>query len=184
MKCREIMNLDPEWIASSATVLEAAQVMRDRSASFLLIFDASPSRLRGVVTDRDMAVRVCADNRVPESTPLMDVATTAIATCVDDDEVQVASQKMGEAERSHLVVIDKDQEVVGVLSLADVLGQGSSGRAGKTARAVLAGEARGRQTPPERIKLTPSTAADEDKVAHQPSVMMGASRSSSMRVFP
>ena len=184
MKCREIMNLEPEWISSSATVLEAARVMSDCSTSFLLIFDATPARLRGVVTDRDMAVRACAQNKLPESTPLMDIATTEIATCNDDDDVQVAGEKMEQTERSHLVVVDKDQEVVGVLSLGDVLSQETSGRAVKTARAVLAGDGRTRRTPPERIRLTPSTPADEEAVAHQSSVMTGATRNSTMRVFP
>jgi signal-transduction protein with cAMP-binding, CBS, and nucleotidyltransferase domain len=185
MKSGELMNLDPEWIPSSATALEAARIMRDRSRSYLLVFDLTPERrLRGIVTDRDLAIRVCAENKLAETTPVVDVATSEVVSCEQDDDLRVAEQKMRDAEMSRLVVLDKAGEVVGVLCLVDILRHSGRGRAVKTAEAVLAKDARGSQTPPERIKLTPSTLADEEAVAHQPSVMKGATRTDSMKVFP
>jgi CBS domain-containing protein len=185
MKSGDVMNLNAEWIPSSATALEAARIMRDRSTSYLLVFDSTPERrLRGIVTDRDLATRVCAENKLAEATPVVDVATSEMVSCDQDDDLRVAEQKMRDTEKSRLVVLDKAGEVVGVLCLADILRRSGRGRAVKTAEAVLAKDARGPQTPPERIKLTPSTRADEEAVAHQPSAMMGATRTDSMKVFP
>ena len=87
-------------------------------------------------------------------------------------------------EKSRLVVVDEDGKVVGLLGLSDILRGDRQGPAVKTALGVLGNDMRGQQTPPDRIKLTPSTSADEEAVAHQPSAMMGASRINTMKVFP
>jgi len=190
MKCRNIMNVDPEWISGGATVLEAAQVMRDRTVGMLLVFDAAlgttagPGRLRGVITDRDLATRVCADDKRASQTLISDVATTDIVTCRADEELKDAEERMQKTERSRLVVTDQGGEPVGVLSLSDIFRYESHRRAVKTARGVLAREARGQQTPPDRIRLTPSTPADEEAAMRQPSVMVGGSHNDSMKVFP
>ena len=175
MKCRELMNLDPEWISSTATALDAAQVMRDRSTSFLLISDPPPRRLRAIVTDRDLALRVCAEDKSSVATPVLEIATVPIAMCHEEDELDVAEKQLRDTGRSRLIVVDDAGEVRGVLSLVDVLRQGRPDRAN---------EGHGHPTRLDQIKLTPSTPADEDAVAHQPSVMMGATRSDSMKVFP
>lgn len=185
MKCRDLMNLEPEWISSSATVTEAAQMMRDRSVSVLLVFDSAPARrLKGVVTDRDLTTRVCAENKNPGQTRVMEVASTEVLSCGDDEDLEAAETKMQESERSRLVVVDGQGAPIGILSLADILRGDRDGRALKTARAVLAHDEKGREPPAERIKLTPSTVADEDAAARQTSVMMGASHGGSMKEFP
>jgi len=184
MKCRNVMNVDPEWISSGATVLEAAQVMRDRSTSMLLVFDPSPGHLRGVVTDRDLAIRVCADDKRAAQTLVSDVATAEVLTCQPEDELRDAEEKMQRAQKSRLVVLDPGGQPVGVVSLGDIFRYESHRRAVRTARAVLAREARGRSTPPERIKLTPSTPEDETAAMRQSSVMVGGNHADSMKVFP
>jgi len=184
MKCRNVMNVDPEWISSGATVLEAAQVMRDRAVGMLLVFDPAPGQLRGVVTDRDLATRVCADDKRAGQTLVSDVATTDVVNCLADDDLRDAEEKMQRAEKSRLVVVDQGGAVAGVVSLTDILRYENHRRAVRTARGALAREARNRSTPPERITLTPSTPEDEEAAMRQPSVMVGGSRPDTMKVFP
>lgn len=184
MKCRNVMNVEPEWISSGATVLEAAQVMRDRSVGMLLVFDPAPGQLRGLVTERDLATRVCADDKRAAQTLVSDIATADVITCAADDELNEAEEKMQRTQKSRLVVVDQGGAPVGVVSLADIFRYESHRKAVRTARAVLAREARGRSTPPERIRLTPSTPEDEAAALRQPSVMTGGSRSDTMKVFP
>ena len=188
MKCRDVMNLDPEWISSSASVLDAARTMRDRSMSYLLIFDPKPGPgpgdLRGIVTERDLAVRVCAENKVPDSMSVMDIATAEVITCSADEDLRSAEATMRGLEKSRLVVVDEDGKVVGLLGLSDILRQDRQGPAVKTALGVLGHDVRGKQTPPDRIKLTPSTTEDEEAAMRQPTAMMGANRVTTMKVFP
>ncbi|HEX2660788.1 MAG TPA: CBS domain-containing protein [Polyangia bacterium] len=182
------MNLDPEWISSSASVLDAARTMRDRSMNYLLIFEPKPGPgpgdLRGIVTERDLAVRVCAENKVPATTPVMDIATAEVITCSADEDLRSAEATMRGLEKSRLVVVDENGKVVGLLALADILREDRQGPAVKTALGVLGNDTRGHQTPPDRIKLTPSTSEDEDAALRQPSAMMGAARINDMKVFP
>ena len=185
MKCRDLMNMSPEWIAGDATVMAAAQIMRDRSAGILLVFDPEPGQLRGVVTDRDLATRACADNRRSDETRVLEIASTDVVTCGAGEDLAVAEAKMQEFQKARLVVVDDTGEPVGVLALTDILARGRRrGRALKTAGGVLARDSHGSQPPPDRIKLTPSTVADEDAVAQQGSVMVGGSRDGSMKEFP
>jgi|GEM_PF-773901 len=190
MKCRNVMNVEPEWISSAATVLEAAQVMRDRSVSMLLVFEPAPGQspapgqLKGVVTDRDLATRVCADDKRASQTLVSDIASVDVVTCKADDELRDAEEKMQRAQRSRLVVLEENGDPAGVVSLHDIFRYESHRRAVRTARAVLAREARGRSTPPERINLTPSTPDDEAAAMRQPSVMVGGTRTDTMKVFP
>ena len=185
MKCRNVMNAEPEWISSGATALEAAQVMRDRSVGMLLVFDPAPGHLKGVVTDRDLVTRLCADDKRAGQTLVDDVATTDIVTCQAEDDLHEAEERMQRTEKSRLVVLDQGGEPVGVVSLADICRYESHRRAVRTARAVLARDARTqRPAPPDRIKLTPSTPEDEAAAMRQPSVMVGGTRTDTMKVFP
>jgi signal-transduction protein with cAMP-binding, CBS, and nucleotidyltransferase domain len=178
------MNVDPEWISSGATVLEAAQVMRDRSVGMLLVFDPAPGQLRGVLTERDLATRVCADDKRAGQTLVNDIATTEVVTCGADEDMKDVEEKMKRSEKSRLVALDQGGQPIGVIGLTDILRYESHRRAVRTARAVLAQEARGRATPASRIKLTPSTPEDEAAALRQPTAMTGGSHADSMKVFP
>ena len=184
MKCRDIMSLELQWISSQVTVQEAAQVMRDRSMGMLLVIDLSPARLAGVVTDRDLATRVCAVNRSAGATRVIDVATKEVVSCRDDDSIADVEILMQEQEKSRVVVLDDRGRPVGVISLTDIFERDRPGRAIKTARSVLAREAGGPHTPIDQIKLTPSTPEDEDHALRQQSSMIGGSWTGSMSEFP
>lgn len=184
MKCQNVMNVDPEWISSGATALEAAQVMRDRSVGMLLVFDSSPGHLMGIVTERDLATRVCADDKRAAQTLISDIATADVITCQVDDDLHDAEEKIQKAQKSRLVVLDQGGQPVGVVSLTDIARYESHRRAVRTARAGLAREARGRSAQPERVNLTPSTPSDEAAAMRQPSVMVGGNHADSMKVFP
>ena len=158
--------------------------MRDRSVGMVLVFEPSPGQLRGVITDRDLATRVCADDKRAAQTLVSDVASLEVVTCRADDELRDAEEKMQKTQKSRLVVLGENGEVVGVVSLADIFRYESHRRAVRTARAVLAREARGRSTSPERINLTPSTPEDEAAALRQGSVMVGGTRPDTMKVFP
>lgn len=198
MRCRNVMNAEPEWISSGATALEAAQVMRDRSAGMLLVFDPTPGQLKGIVTNNDLATRVCADDKRPGQTLVSDIVTSDVITCQADDDLHDAEEKMQKTQKSRLIVLDQGGQPVGVVSLTDIFRYENHRRAVRTARTVLAREARGRgaapattsapvsptATAPDRVQLTPSTRDDEAAAMRQPSVMVGGNHADTMKVFP
>jgi signal-transduction protein with cAMP-binding, CBS, and nucleotidyltransferase domain len=186
MKCRDLMHLDLQWVAGTASVREAARQMRDDAMGFLLVHGAQGA-LAGVVTDRDLATRVCTEDRLAKDIQVIDVASRDVVVCGEDEELKDAEKKMREEQKSRLVVVNAAGKVVGILSLTNILLGDRPGRAIATARGVLAREAEGPHTPVEQIKLTPSTAEDEDAVARQETVMVGRSvpgSVKSIKMFP
>ena len=166
-------------------MLEAAQVMRDRSVSLLLVFESAPGKLKGVVTDRDLATRVCADDKRAAQTQVGDIATTEVVTCAADDDLREAEAKMQKFERSRLVALDPAGRAVGVVGLWDIFRYESHRRAVRTARSVLAREARDRRdAPAEPIKPTPATPEDEEAAMRQPTSIVGGNHVDTMKEFP
>jgi CBS domain-containing protein len=184
MKCRDLMGVDLQWVPGTTSVLDASRVMRDRSLGFLLVSDPVPGRSVGVVTDRDLAIRVCAEGLNPRETRVGDVATLELVVCRETEDLKVAEALMSESQKSRLIIVDESHQVVGLLRLTDVLRGDHGGRALKTATAVLSRDAAGPRPPQEDIQLTPSTAADEDAASNQETVMVGGDHRGSMREFP
>jgi predicted transcriptional regulator len=184
MKCRDLMHLDLQWVAGSANVREAARQMRDDAMGFLLVRGDAPGELAGVVTDRDLAIRVCTEDRPAKDVQVIDIASTGVVVCGEDEDLKEAEKKMREEQKSRLVVVNAAGKVVGILSLTNILLGDRPRRAVETARGVLAREVEGPHTPIEQIKLTPSTVEDEDAVSRQESVMVGRSVPKSMKMFP
>jgi CBS domain-containing protein len=184
MKCRDVMNLNLQWVPATATVAEAARIMRDRSMGFLLVAGAHPDKAAGVVTDRDIAIRCCAENKRPDEVSVAEIATRELVTCNHDESLKAAEKLMTQAGKSRLVIVDEVGRAAGVLSLTDILFHDRTGRAVKTARGVLARESEGAHQPIEDIKLTPSTPEDEEKAMRQPTAMHGGSHDPPTKVFP
>jgi CBS domain-containing protein len=184
MKCRDLMNLNLQWVAATATVAEAARVMRDRSMGFLLVAGDEPGVPAGVLTDRDIAIRCCAEGKRPDELCVADVSTKEIVKCDHGETLKAAERLMVAAEKSRLVIVDELGRAVGVLSLTDVFFHDRAGRAIKTARGILAREAEGPHQPIESIRLTPSTPDEEARAARLGTGLHGGSWDTQVKVFP
>jgi CBS domain-containing protein len=183
MKCQDLMNPEVRWVPGAASVFTAARLMRDQSLGFLLVSGRTAGQMMGVVTDRDLAVRACADDRRPAETTVSEIASPEVIVCTDTEDLKVAEERMRSFHKSRLVVVDRDGQPVGVLSLTDILHGDRGWRALKTARGILAREAEVPHPPVEEIKLTPSTPEDEEAALRQETVHGGAWRGS-MKEFP
>lgn len=184
MKCSDLMHIDLQWVPGNTSAREAARQMRDHSMGFLLVSGATPGQVAGVLTDRDLALRVCAEDKPSKDVKVIDVATTQVIACNQNDDLKAAEKKMKDEQKSRLVVVNDEGQAVGILSLTNILFGESPRRAVKTARAVLAREAEGPHTPLDQIRLTPSTPEDEEAVSHEASVMTGRTTSTSTKMFP
>ena len=101
------MNSPAVSVRVHATAEEAAQTMRDRGIGFLPVVD-DEGRSVGVVTDRDLAVRLCAEGRAPAEAMVADIMTPTLLTCRDSDPLHVAESLMTGRLRSRIGVEDAD----------------------------------------------------------------------------
>jgi len=140
MLCHEIMKPGVECLSPTSTVRLAAQKMRDLNVGFLPICDGN-KKVLGTVTDRDLAVRVLAEDR-PASTTVGDVMTHPVVTCRRTDNIQAVEKLMGQHHKSRIVVIDDAGAPLGILSLSDIAQHAEPSGVAQTMKKVSEREAR------------------------------------------
>ncbi len=116
-KVREIMSAAPVCMAASESVSAAAKAMKERGIGTVLVL--SGGRLAGLVTDRDIAIRVLAENRDPLTTRLDDIYSTELAVLSPDDAVETATRIVRDRAVRRLPVM-ADGTPVGVVSIGDL----------------------------------------------------------------
>ncbi len=119
MLCEELMEREVEWASPGDTVLDAARKMREFDVGFLPVCEAD-GRVIGVITDRDIALRVVAQD-LSASTNVSNAMTKDVVYCNPTDEVGLAEKRMGERQISRIVCLGDDRELLGVISLSDIL---------------------------------------------------------------
>lgn len=118
MKLREIMSDNVEVIHPDDTLQTAAEKMRDRDIGFLPVCDGE--RLIGVLTDRDLITRALADGLEVKAMLGRDLVTSPAIYCFDDQSVDEAAKLMHDNQIRRLVVLSRDKQMVGVISLGDL----------------------------------------------------------------
>jgi CBS domain-containing protein len=113
----EVMTTNPRTVNADATVLEAAQVMRDSDIGDVIIVDNR--EVTSIVTDRDIAVRGVAEGRDAESTAVGEIATSGVEAIEPEASVDDALRMMREHDIRRLPVV-KDGRPVGIVSLGDL----------------------------------------------------------------
>lgn len=120
-KCSDVMTKDPVCVLPDEMVTEVAQIMQDEDiGSVPVIEDEKSKKLIGIVTDRDLALKVVAEGHDPKSTRVADVMTRQVVTCYEDDSVQKALDAMSEHQLRRIPVVDKHEQIVGIIAQADV----------------------------------------------------------------
>jgi len=121
MRCEELMTPNPVCVMPHEMVDQAARLMQREDVGSLPVVDGEQSqRLVGIVTDRDLAMRVVAEGREPRSTPVEQAMSREMVTVHTDDDIRKALDKMAEHQLRRIPVIDRQQKVVGIIAQADV----------------------------------------------------------------
>ena len=122
MKNSDIMTKDLVYSLPGDMVSDVAKLMKDEDIGPVLIVDDSHDgkRLVGIVTDRDLALKVVGEGRDPKSTRVEDVMTGSLVTCRADDDVENAMRAMAQNQLRRVPVVDDSGQLVGIISQADV----------------------------------------------------------------
>lgn len=120
-KCRDIMTKDPVCCLTSDPVSAAAQLMRKLDFGALpVVSDQTGKLLVGIITDRDLALRVVAEGRDPHQCSVEEVMSRPVVTCSPDDDYQKAIDLMEQHLLRRIPQVDHSGRVVGLISQADV----------------------------------------------------------------
>jgi len=140
MRCSHLMETNVRVCGLDDCVGDVARVMRDRDIGFVPVCDEQ-GRPLGVVTDRDLAIRVVATGRPLDTTRVSEVMTPLVITCEANDELEVAEQLMVAHQKARILCLWLDGRVAGIISLADIFEVETSERACRIYRAVASREA-------------------------------------------
>lgn len=118
MKVQEIMSSHVVQIPNNANLVKAAQMMQSADVGALPV--QKNNHTVGLITDRDIVVRAISAELDPKTTPVREVMTPEVLCCSEDDEIEKAERVMEENKVHRLVVLGRDNTIVGVLSLGDL----------------------------------------------------------------
>ncbi len=118
MRARDIMTRDPQCCRREDTARRAAEIMRDQDCGVIPVVDES-RRVIGIVTDRDLALRIIATGRSVDTT-LNEVMTPGAKCCSADDDLRDVEHKMAELQVGRIPICDAGGRVLGIISQADI----------------------------------------------------------------
>ncbi len=118
MQVRDIMSTQPEVVQPSSTLQEAAEKMKVLDSGVMPVCEGE--RLVGIVTDRDITVRMTAEGAGPDARD-EEAMTPEVQYCFEDQDVQEAADLMKENQIRRLPVLDRTHKLVGIVSLGDLV---------------------------------------------------------------
>jgi signal-transduction protein with cAMP-binding, CBS, and nucleotidyltransferase domain len=114
---REVMTPNPRTLEASATVEDAARAMKDDDIGDVIVVEND--RMCGIVTDRDIAVRVVAEGKSPSSVRLSDICSADVTAVSPDGPIDEAVRLMRERAVRRVPVV-QDGRPVGIVSMGDL----------------------------------------------------------------
>ena len=120
MKARDVMTPNPTACKPSENLRSVLRIMKTEDCGIVPITEGNgESRVVGVVTDRDIALHLGANDSRPSEVHVSDVMTTRLVSVGPDADVKEASRKMQDAQVRRVLVTDGDR-LLGVISTADL----------------------------------------------------------------
>ena len=120
-KCSDVMTKNPSFAVTQDTAKAVAQLMKSEDIGPVpVVDDPSSWKLVGILTDRDLALKVVAEGRDPKTTRVEAVMTHNPITCREGDDLDKALHAMAEHQVRHIPVVNHNHQIVGIISQADV----------------------------------------------------------------
>jgi CBS domain-containing protein len=119
--CEDVMTPKPVCcLPTDNGILVAALMKSENIGSVPVIENKETQKLIGIITDRDLALRILGERRDAESTRVEAVMTRKVVTVRADDDVQRALDAMSDHQLRRIIVVDSVNKVLGIISQADV----------------------------------------------------------------
>jgi CBS domain-containing protein len=130
---KEVMTSQVKTCEPDTTVAEAAKVMAKEDVGPVPVVEKG--RLTGIVTDRDIVVRVVAEGRDPSSTTIGEIASRDLITVSPDDDLDAALKQLAQNQVRRIPVVEGDR-LVGIVAQADIARLGSDAKTGEVVEEI------------------------------------------------
>jgi CBS domain-containing protein len=143
VKCGEMMTPNPTSCRGDQTVERAAMVMEQEDVGLLPVVAGDGAKLVGVVSDRDIVIKVVAAGRDPRSTAISEMMTADPVTCRPEDHAELALECMANHQVRRIPIVDGEGILVGIIAQADVATRlGRPNQTGQVVEAISEGDKR------------------------------------------
>ena len=120
-KCSDVMTKDVVTCTPQTTITEVAQLMKNEDIGPVLIVDNNDSKtLVGIITDRDIVLKVIADGQDARTTRVEAAMSKKLVTCQPDDNVDTAMKSMAQFQLRRIPVVGENMKLLGIISQADL----------------------------------------------------------------
>ncbi len=120
MKVEKIMTLDIGCCRPNDYLVQAVEIMRQKDCGVVPVIDED-NKIVGMITDRDICFAALTNNKKISQIAVSELSGAKIITCAAHDKVEDVLKKMRKHQLKRLPVIGKNGELIGVLSVSDVL---------------------------------------------------------------
>lgn len=128
MKAKDVMTRNPRSVTPDTPARDAAQIMKDEDVGIVPVIDDASRRLVGVITDRDIALRIVAEGR-DGSVSVRDVMSSSkLATCRPDEDVDRVMETMASEQLRRIPIVDERGSLVGIVAQADIVRKAGNDR--------------------------------------------------------
>lgn len=122
MKIQDVMTKNPATVTPDAPATEAARIMKDEDVGVVPVVENNESRkLVGVITDRDLAIRLVAEGRDGQTRVRDAMSSGHLHTGRADDDLDKAMEQMAREQVRRIPVVDERGALVGIVSQADIV---------------------------------------------------------------
>lgn len=120
MRISELMTRNVATVDTRSTLADAAKLMWIRDCGVLPVVDADTGKLCGMITDRDITMGTMTQNRAPATIPVTMSMSKSPITCRPEASAEEAFETLGKYQIRRLPVLDKDDKLVGIVSINDL----------------------------------------------------------------
>lgn len=118
MLVKDCMTKHVELTDPSMKIVEAARKMRDGDFGMLPV--GENDRLVGMITDRDITIRLVAEGLSPDECTVGDIMSKRVLYCFEDQDTKDVALNMGQNQVRRLPVLNRDKRLVGIISIGDI----------------------------------------------------------------
>jgi len=118
--CNDVMTKSPVCRLPTDSLAQATEVMKSGNfGSISVIENEQAQKLVGIVTDRDLAMRIVAEGRDANATKVDAAMTSRVMSCFAEDNLQEALDAMAKQKLRRILIVDQDNKIMGIITKAD-----------------------------------------------------------------
>lgn len=119
MKICDCMSKDVCFVKPDCNTYDASRIMCENHVGCIPVCD-DEKKVVGILTDRDIILRVVACNKETKQTPVSEIMTTNVYTCKAEKDITEAQNLMAQNQIRRVPIVDQQNKMVGILSMGDL----------------------------------------------------------------